>query len=151
MYGEAQGTCRLADALDEITFADSRLADEDEVLFASHEAALGQGFDLGAWDQRVETPIEFAQGFEIAEAGVFDALLQTAFAPHSRLVGEQAMQEVEVRSAVLFGVAQGGVEVLGGDRNAQGSEVGEDWITQVRARRRFRRACLWVLLRMRFH
>ena len=41
-----------ADALDQPAFAQAGLADEDDVLLAADEVALGQGFDLQAGDGR---------------------------------------------------------------------------------------------------
>ena len=55
------------------------------------------------------------------------------FAAQAGLVGEQTMQELQVRPAGVLGLLQGGVELLGGHRDAQGGEVGEDLVTQVRA------------------
>ena len=40
-----------------------------------------------------------------------------------------------MRTAVLFGVGQGGVELVGRHRHAQGREVGEDLVTQAWAGR----------------
>jgi hypothetical protein len=40
------------------------------------------------------------------------------------------VQELQVRPAILFGVGQGGVELVGGHGDAQGGEVGEDLVTQ---------------------
>ena len=91
-----QGTGSLADALDETAFTDAALADEDEILTSADEVAGGERLDLDPADGGVEVPIELGEWLKIAEAGVLDAALEAAFAPQSGLIGEQAMQEVEV-------------------------------------------------------
>ena len=65
-----------------------------------------------------------------AEVGVLDEAFDAALPAQSGLIGEQAMQELQVRPAVLLGVGQGRVELVGGHRDAQGGEVGEDLVTQ---------------------
>ena len=64
------------------------LADEDEVLVATHEVAGSERLDLDTADGGVEVPIELGERFEIAEASVLDALLQAAFTAQAGLVGE---------------------------------------------------------------
>src|SRR5207249_2004246 len=85
-----------------------------------------------------------------AEVGVLDEAFDTALPAQAGLIGEQAVQELQVRSAVLFGVGQGSVELVGCHRHTQGGEVGEDLVTQVWAGRgRIRR--LVFLVRTGFH
>jgi len=80
MHFAARGAGGLTDALDQMTFADAALTDEDEVLMAAHEVTGGERLDLNTADGGVEVPIEFGQRFQITEAGVLDAFLQAAFA-----------------------------------------------------------------------
>ena len=110
------------------------MADEDDVLLAADEVALGQGFDLHAGDGWVEVPVEGAQRQGFAEVGVLDETFDAALAAQAGLIGEQAMQELQVRPAGVLGLLQGVVELLGGHGDAQGGEVGEDLVTQVRGR-----------------
>ena len=65
-----------------------------------------------------------------AEVGVLDEAFDAALAAQAGLIGEQAMQELQVRPAGVLGLLQGRVELLGGHRDAQGREVGEDLVTQ---------------------
>ena len=88
-----------ADALDQPAFAQAGLADEDDVLLAADEVALGQRFDLQAWDGRIEVPVEGAQGQSFAEVGVLDEAFDAALAAQAGLIGEQAVQELQVRAA----------------------------------------------------
>ena len=115
-------------------FPRPRLADEDDVLLAADEVALGQGFDLQARDGGIEVPVEGAQGQRFAEVGVLDEAFDAALAAQAGLIGEQAMQELQVRPAGVLGLLQGRVELLGGHGDAQGGEVGEDLVTQARGR-----------------
>lgn len=108
-----------------LALAHARLAHKGEVLAPAHEVADGKGFDLDTADGRVEAPVELRQRLEIAEVGLLDAAFDTALAPQSGLIGEQAMEEVEVRQPGVLGVLRGSVELVGGHRDAQGSEVGE--------------------------
>jgi hypothetical protein len=119
-----------------MAFADAGLPNEDDVLAAADEVALGEGFELRAWDRRVEVPVESTQRFEIAEVGILDAACDAAGAALAGLVGEQAMQEVKVGPASLVGLGEGGVELVGRDRDAQRGKVGEDLVTPVRGRGR---------------
>jgi hypothetical protein len=132
----ADDTSLFADALDQMALAYSRLADEDDVLFAADEVALGECFKLRAWDGRVEVPVESAERFEVAEVGILDAACAAAGAALAGLVGEQAVQEVEVRPAGFLGLGQGGVELRGGDGDTQGGAIGEDLVTPGRRRGR---------------
>ena len=77
----------------------------------------------------------------------FDA----ALASRTGLIGEQALQELQVRATVLFGVGQRGVELLGRHRDAQRGEVGDNLFTQARDRRCFCRARRCFFLRTGFH
>jgi len=106
------------------------LAEEDDILLAADEVGLGQGFDLQAGNGWIEVPVEGAQGERFAEVGVLDEAFDAALPAQAGLIGEQAVQELQVRSAVLFGVSQGGVELVGGHGDTQGGEVGEDLVTQ---------------------
>src|ERR1700733_12377609 len=99
---------------------------------AANEVALDQRFDLRARDRWVEAPIELAPWLAFAEVGILDAAFDAALTAQAGLTLEQAVQELQVRAARRFGVAQGGVELLGGDRDTQGGKVGEDLLTQVR-------------------
>ena len=90
--------------LDEPAFPQAGLADEDDVLMAADEVALGQGFDLQAGDGGVEGPVEGAQRQGFAEVGLLDEPFDAALAAEAGLIGEQAMQEVEVREAGILGV-----------------------------------------------
>ena len=58
-----------ADALDQPAFSQAGLADEDDVLLAADEVALGQGFDLQAGDGGIEVPVEGAQAAELRGSG----------------------------------------------------------------------------------
>ena len=58
-----------ADALDQSAFAQAALADEDDVLFAADEVALGQRLDLQAWDGGIEVPIEGAPAAGLRGSG----------------------------------------------------------------------------------
>ena len=135
-----------ADALDEPAFAEAALARKDDVLLAADEVALGQRFDLESRNRRVEVPVECAQGRASRKLASLMRRSMRRCAAQAGLSGEQAVQELQVRSAVLFGVGQGGVELVGGDGHAQSREVGEDLITQAwagRGRLR-RRIFLWT-------
>ena len=99
-----------------------------------------------AGNGRVEVPVEGAQRQCFAEVGILDEAFDAALAAQAGLIGEQAVQELQVRAAAVFGVAQGGVELVGGHRDAQGGEVGEDLLTQARGRGRCRRVRLVVFL-----
>ena len=107
-----------ADALDQSAFAQAGLAREDHVLAAADEVALGQGFDLHTWDGWVEIPVEGAQRQGLTEVGFLDEPFDAALASRTGLIGEEALQELQVRAAVLFGVGQSGVELLGRHRDA---------------------------------
>ena len=106
------------------------MADEDDVLLAADEVALGQRFDLHTGDGRVEIPVEAAQRQRFAELGFLDEAFDAALPPQAGLIGQQTMQELQVRPAGILALLQGGVELLGRHRNAQGREVGEDLLTQ---------------------
>src|SRR5271156_2077762 len=124
-----------ANALDEPAFSKTALARKDDVLLAADEVPLSQRFDLESGNRRVEVPVEGAQGQRLAEVGVLDEAFGAALSAQAGLSGEQAVQELQVRSAILFGVGQGGVELVGRHRHAQSREVGEDLITQAWAGR----------------
>ena len=94
---------RQANALDQPAFSQAGLPDEDDVLLAADEVALGQGLDLQAWDGRVEVPVEGAQRERFAEVGVLDETFDAALAAQAGLIGEQAMQELQVRPAGVLG------------------------------------------------
>src|SRR5204862_6091450 len=76
---------------------------------------------------------------EIAEVGLADATLDAALPPQSGLVGQQTMQEVQVRQAAVLSLVQGVVQLLGRHRDAQGGEVGADLLTPARRCRAPRR------------
>ena len=113
-------------------FPRPRLADEDDVLLAADEVALGQGFDLQAGDGGIEVPVEGVQRQRFAEVGVLDEAFDAALAAQAGLVGEEPMQELQVRPAGVLGLLQDLVELVGGHGDAQGREVGEDPVTQGR-------------------
>jgi hypothetical protein len=71
-----------------MTFADSRLPDEDDVLFAADEVALGECFNLRAWDRRIEVPVEGTERFQVAKVGVVDAVCDAAGAALAGLFGQ---------------------------------------------------------------
>src|ERR1019366_7523048 len=119
-----------ADALDEPALSEAALARKDYVLLAADEVALSQSFDLQSGNRRVEVPVEGTQGQRFAEVGVLDEAFDAALPAQAGLIGEQPVQELPVRTAVLFGVGQGGVELVGCRRHTQGGEVGEDLVTQ---------------------
>ena len=102
---------RQADALDQPAFPQAGLADEDDVLLAANEVALSQGFDLQAGDGRIEVPVEGAQGQGFAEAGLLDEALDAALPAQAGLIGEQPMEELQVRAAGVLGLFQGLVEL----------------------------------------
>ena len=102
-----------ADALDQPAFSQAGLADEDDVLLAANEVALGQSFDLQAWNRRIEVPVEGAQGKRFAEVGVLDEAFDAALAAQAGLIGEQAMQELQVRPAGVLGFFKSLVELVG--------------------------------------
>ena len=52
--------------------------------------------------------------------GVLDTAFDAALATQAGLVGEQAMEELQVRPAALLGVGQSGVELVRRYRNTQG-------------------------------
>ena len=66
--------------------------------------------------------------------GLLDEAFNAALAAQTGLIGEQPMEELQVRPAGVLGLLQGQVELVGGHGDAQGREVGEDLVTQVRAR-----------------
>jgi hypothetical protein len=132
----ADDTSFFANTLDQMAFAYSRLSNEDDVVLAADEVALSEGFELRAWDRWIEVPVEGTERFRVAEVGILDAACDAAGAALAGLIGEQAVQEVEMRPAGLLGFGQGGVELVGGDGEAQRSEVGEDLVTPVRRRGR---------------
>src|SRR5271154_4263528 len=119
-----------------MAFADSRLPDEDDVLLAADEVALGEGFNLRAWERRIEVPVEGTERFQIAEVGVVDAVCEAAGAALTGLFGQEVVQEVEVRPTGLLGFGQGGIELRGSDGDTQGGEVGKDLVTPRRRRGR---------------
>ena len=80
-----------ADALDEPAFAESGLAEEDDILLAANEIGLGEGFDLQAWTGWIEVPVERAQGQRFAEVGIFDEAFDAALPAQASLIGEQAV------------------------------------------------------------
>ena len=94
---------------------------------------------------------QMRQRCQFAEVGILDTPFDAALAAQARLVGEQAMQELQVRAAALLGVEHSGVELLGGHGDAQGGEVGENLLTQVWEYGRFRRLGLWRFLRTGCH
>ena len=59
---------------------------------------------------------------------------EAAFAAQAGLIGEQAMEEVQVRQTGVLGLLEGGVELVGRHGDAQGREVGEDFVTPARRR-----------------
>ena len=58
-----------ADALDQPAFSQAGLADEDDVLLAADEVALGQGFDLQTRDGGIEVPVEGAPAAGLRGSG----------------------------------------------------------------------------------
>jgi hypothetical protein len=114
----ADETSFFADTLDQMAFADSRLPDEDDVLLAADEVALGECFKLRAWDRWIEVPVEGTERFQVAEVGIVDAVCDAAGAALAGLFGQQVVQEVEVRPAGLLGFGQSGIELRGGDGDA---------------------------------
>jgi hypothetical protein len=96
-----------------MAFAHAALADEDEVLLAADEVAGGERLDLDAADGGVEVLIELGERLELAEAGLFDAALEAAYTAQAGLIGEQALEEVEVSETGVLGLLEGGVELLG--------------------------------------
>src|SRR6266540_1284239 len=134
MHFEAHRASGLADALDQMTFPHAALADEDEVLMAAQEVAGSERLDLDTADGGVEVPIELGERLKIAEAGALDTALEAAFAAQAGLVGEQAMEEVEVSQTSVLTLLEGGVELLGSHGDAQGRKVGENFVTSARRR-----------------
>ena len=103
-----------ADALNQPAFPQSGLTHDDDVLLATDEVALGQGFDLHPGDGRVEGPVECAQRQRFAEASLLDEPFDAALAAEAGLIGEQTMQELQMRPAGVLSLFQDEVELLGG-------------------------------------
>lgn len=144
-------TGRQADTLDEPAFSQAGLTHENNVLVAADEVALGQGLDLHTRDGGIERPVEGGERQGFTEAGVLDEPFDAALAAQAGLIGEQSVQEVEMREACILGVLERRVELLGGDGDAECGEVGEDLVTPVWRCRRFCRARLRGLLGTGFH
>src|SRR5439155_19583922 len=60
-----------------------------------------------------------------------NAACAATFTAEAGLVGDKAVQELQVRAAILGRLGQGSVQVRGGQGNAQHREVGQDAFTQV--------------------
>ena len=123
-----------ADALDQPAFSQAGLADEDDVLLAADEVALGQGFDLQPGDGGIEVPVEAVKRQRFAEVGVLDEAFDAALAAQAGLVGEQPMQELQVRPAGVLGLlkaASSWSAVTGMRRVAKSARI---LLTQVRSR-----------------
>src|SRR6202162_4030406 len=104
---------------------------------AAEEVARGEFFDLDALDGLgVEIPIKACQALEFGEMRLADAACGAAFAAEAGLVGDEAVQELQVGAAVLGSLGQGAVEVGGGQGDTQYAKVGQDTLTQVLGRRR---------------
>ncbi|HTU22706.1 MAG TPA: hypothetical protein VMG10_31995, partial [Gemmataceae bacterium] len=71
----------------ESAFSQARLADEDHVLLAADEVALGQGLDPQAWDGGIEAPVEGAQRERFTEAGLPDETFDATLTPQASLIG----------------------------------------------------------------
>ncbi len=111
---------------------------------AGTEVAGGERLHLHPADRGIEGPVELTQRPGVAEPGFPNAPLDGALTAQARLVGQQAMQEVEVRQPGVLGLLQRGVELFGRHRDAQRGEVGADLLTRagVVGRRRLTRAVL---------
>ena len=113
---------------------------EDEVLPAINESAGGQILDLHTLDGLgVEIPIEAGQGLDFGEVSLADAACGAALAAQAGLIGDEAVQELQVGAAVLGSLGQSSVQVRGHQGNAEHREVGQNAFTQVLPWRRRRR------------
>src|SRR5439155_17135475 len=109
---------------------------------AADESARGQLLDLHAIDGlAIELPVKLSQRLAFVEAGFADAIGDAAFATLGRLRGDEPVQELLVRQTLPLGTGQDRVELRGGERHLEGSEVGQDAFTQVGRRRRGVRRC----------
>ena len=124
-----------AQCLKQMTFSDSTLADDDQILAAADEVSGGQLFDLHAVDTGfVELPVEVFERLDLVETGVADAAFDASLAAPVRLPADQQAQEVQVRQGFVFSTPQSFVKLFGGDGDAQRFEVGQELITTVRCR-----------------
>ncbi len=82
-FGQQRGASKVTDAqavytgttaqcLQQITFADAAVADQDEVAFAADEVAGGQFLDLRPMDGTLEVPVELLQQTGFAKTRLVD-------------------------------------------------------------------------------
>src|SRR5579864_5591328 len=69
-----------------------------------------------------------------SEVRLLDEAFDAALTAQAGLIGEQAVQELQVRAAAVLGLLQDLVELFGRHGAAQSGEVGENLLTQSRIR-----------------
>ena len=123
-----------ADSLNEMTFPDAGLADEDNIGLPADEVAAGEIFDLQPVDPRIELPVKGLQCFAFFETGIPNAALDGAVTAGGGLLAQQQIEEQEMRQSLFIGSFEHGIQIIRSDGDSQGFKVAQAEVTQRRGR-----------------
>src|SRR5438105_3359975 len=79
---EASLDRRVTDGLSQTTFPDPGWPEQEDVPVLADEVGSGQLIDLGAFDRRIEVPVELIQGLELAKGGRLFSPFDPAMGAH---------------------------------------------------------------------